>query len=69
MFFNLAETIKVGRRQCQLRWNVKRYLLGSGCGSVVERSPSTPEIRGSNPGIGKLLSNICLLSTVLKRRI
>ena len=43
-------------------------LVGSGCGSVVERSPSTPEIRGSNQGIGKLLINICLLSTVLKRR-
>ena len=46
----------------------KYYFVGSGCGSVVERSPSTPEIRGSNQGIGKLLINICLLSTVLKRR-
>ena len=35
---------------------------------LVERSPPSPEIRGSNPVIGKLLSNICLLSTVLKRR-
>ena len=35
---------------------------------LVERSPPTPEIRGSNPVIGKLLSNICLLSTVLKRQ-
>ena len=35
---------------------------------LVERSPPTPEIRGSNAVIGKLLSNICLLSTVLKRR-
>ena len=43
-------------------------IKGSGCGSVVERSPSTPEICGSNPGIGKLLSNICLLSIVLKKR-
>ena len=25
----------------------------------VERSPPTPEIRGSNPAIGKHLSNIC----------
>ena len=33
---------------------------------LVEQSPPTPEIRGSNPVIGKLLSNICLLSTVLK---
>ena len=32
----------------------------------VERLPPTPEIRGSNPVIGKLLSNICLLSTVSK---
>ena len=35
---------------------------------LVERLPPTPEIRGSNPVIGKLLSNICLQSTVLKRR-
>ena len=35
---------------------------------LVERSPMTPEIRGSNPVIGKRLSNICLLSTVFKRR-
>ena len=33
---------------------------------LVERSPLSPEIRGSNPVIGKLLSNICLLSTVSK---
>ena len=37
-------------------------------GQLVERSPPTPEIRGSNPVIGKLLSNICVLSTVLKKR-
>ena len=43
-------------------------IKGSGCGSVVERSPLTPEIRGSNPVIGNLSSNICLLSTVLKKR-
>ena len=35
---------------------------------LVERLPQTPEIRGWNPVIGKLLSNICLLSTVLKRQ-
>ena len=34
----------------------------------VVRLPPTPEICGSNPVIGKLLSNICLLSIVLKRR-
>ena len=27
--------------------------MGSGCGSVVERSHPTPEIRGSNPVMGK----------------
>ena len=35
---------------------------------LVERLPPTPEICDSNPVIGKLLSNICLLSTVLKRQ-
>ena len=35
---------------------------------LVERSSPTPEIRGSNPVIVKLFSNICLLSTVLKRQ-
>ena len=35
---------------------------------LVECSPPTPEIRGLNPVIGKLLSNNCLLSTLLKRR-
>ena len=36
---------------------------------LVERSFPTPEVRGSNPVIGKLLYRtfICLLSTVLKR--
>ena len=29
---------------------------------------SIPEVRGSTPVIGKILLNICLLSTVLKRR-
>ena len=33
---------------------------------LVERLPQTPEIRGWNPVIGKLLSNI--LFTVLKRQ-
>ena len=33
---------------------------------LVERSLSIPEVRGSNPVIGKnlLISNICILSTV-----
>ena len=48
--------------------SVLRFVIeGSGC-QLVERSPMTPEIRGSIPVIGKLLSNICLLSTVLKRQ-
>ena len=42
--------------------------MGSGCGSVVELSLSIPEVRGSTPVIGKILLNICLLSTVLKRQ-
>ena len=35
---------------------------------LVERSLSIAEVRGSTPVIGKILLNICLLSTVLKRR-
>ena len=35
---------------------------------LVERLLSIPEVRGSTPVIGKILLNICLLSTVLKRR-
>ena len=35
---------------------------------LVERSLSIPEIRGSTQVIGKILLNIYLLSTVLKRR-
>ena len=41
--------------------------VGSGCGSLVEQLHPTPEVRGSNPGIGEILS-IYSLSTVLKRR-
>ena len=32
---------------------------------LAERSLSIPEVRGSNPDIGKFLQNINLLSTVL----
>ena len=42
--------------------------MGSAVAQLVERSPQNPEIRGLNPGIDKLLSNICLLSTMLKKR-
>ena len=37
---------------------------------LVEQLLPTPEVRGSNPVIGKLLypTFICLLSTVLKRQ-
>ena len=35
---------------------------------LVEQSLLIPEIRGSTPVVGKILLNICLLSTVLKRR-
>ena len=41
--------------------------MGSGCvAQLVERSLLIPEIRGSNPVIGKKLFilNICFLSTV-----
>ena len=41
---------------------------GSGCGSVVERSPPTPEIRSLNPVIGKLISNICVERTKIKKK-
>ena len=39
---------------------------GSGCGSVGRAVTFEPEVRGSNPVIGKnlLISNICILSTV-----
>ena len=44
------------------------FLSGSGCvAQLVERSLPIPEVRGSNPIIGKNLLNICLLSAVLKR--
>ena len=35
---------------------------------LVERLLPVPEVRGSNPVIGKNLLNIYFLSTVLKRR-
>ena len=35
---------------------------------LVEQSLLIPEVRGSNLVIGKILLNIYLLSTVLKRR-
>ena len=44
---------------------LKTIGLGSGCvAQLVERSLQIPEVRGSNPFIGKILLNICLLSTV-----
>ena len=36
---------------------------------LVEQTPPTLEIRGSNPVFRKFLSNICLQSTVLKRSL
>ena len=35
---------------------------------LVEQSPPTPEIRGSNPVIGKLLLNICVEKTKIKKK-
>ena len=43
------------------------YLLGSGCvAQLVERLLPIPEVRGSNPVIGKnlFILSICFLSTV-----
>ena len=47
--------------------NVHHMALG--VAQLVEQSLPTPEVRGSDPVIGKLLFRtfICLLSTVLKR--
>ena len=33
----------------------KSLNMGSGCSALVEQSLLTPEVRGSNPVIGKLL--------------
>ena len=44
--------------------------MGSGCvAQLVERSLPIPEVRGSNPVIGKnlFILNICLLSTVYRK--
>ena len=39
--------------------------MGSGCvAQLVEQLLPIPEVRGSNPVIGKKILNICLLSTV-----
>ena len=38
-------------------------MCGSGCGSVGRASLLMPEVRDSNPDVGKFLSNIYLLST------
>ena len=35
---------------------------------LAERSLPTPEVRGSNPVLGKIYIEHCLLSTVLKRQ-
>ena len=46
-------------------WQKMLLILGSGCvAQLVEWSLPIPEVRGSNPVIGKILLNICLLSTV-----
>ena len=45
--------------------SVRRFDLGSGCGSIGVGIAS--EVRSSNPVIGKIcILNICLLSTVLE---
>ena len=55
------------RRFCRSVFSVKNVQKGSGCvAQLVERSLPIPEIRGSNPVIGKnlFILNICFLSTV-----
>ena len=47
--------------------NIK--LKGSDFGLVVERSPLTLEIRGSNPVIGKLIEHLFTVSWVEKKKI
>ena len=45
--------------------------MGSGWAQLVEQSLLKPEVRSSNPVIGKIIIehlSTCLLSTVLKRR-
>ena len=42
----------------------KQYKLAVVVAQLVEQSVPKPEVRGSNPVIGKNLLNICLLSTV-----
>ena len=42
----------------------KQYKLAVVVAQLVEQSVPIPEVRGSNPVIGKNLLNICLLSTV-----
>ena len=59
-------------RRRRQKWAVKHFFLHKAVvvAQLVERSLPTPEVRGLNPVIGKLLYRtfICLLSTILKRR-
>ena len=46
-----------------------RRIVGSGCGSVKEWTPPTPEIRGSNPAIGKyFFCQLCGTTNIKKKR-
>ena len=69
--YSLALFKSVGLHHCWT-WVIKVLyqvkLMGSGVAQLVRRSPPKPEIRGLIPVISKLISNICLQSTVLKRR-
>ena len=46
-----------------------RRIVGSGCGSMKEWTPPTPEIRGSNPAIGKyFFCQLCGTTNIKKKR-
>ena len=49
-------------RSSALHYEVtKQSVTGSGCGSVGKLSIPTPEIRGLDPDIGKILSSNCTI--------
>ena len=56
-------------RHCGANQGEELKLLGAVVvAKLVQWSLLIPEVRGSNPFIGKLIWNICFLSTVLERR-
>ena len=62
---------KSGNGEASVRQCLKQQLREVVVAQLVERSLPIPEVRGSNPVIGKIYIEhlfTCLLSTVLKRR-